>query len=139
MPASPYDPWSVPYQAYLRCVSVAPPSVYVSTMITKPRVAPGVSGVVMVAVKTPPVVGPAIIKSVFEPSLPAASRTSKRTLVLAAFATGRFASSRRYAVTVVHPVMPSSAPDVSAGARKRYFFASANRMNVTSFASMSPS
>ena len=116
---------------------MAPSSVYVSTMITNASVAPGVGGPVIDAVKTPPAAGPAII-SVSEPAFPASVPTSSRTLVLAAFATGAFASSRRTAVTV-HPSTPSSAPDAPAGARKRYFFASASRMNVTSFASMSSS
>ena len=137
MPATPYEPWSVPYHANLRCVSVSPSSVNVSTIATKPRVDPGVGGIDMVAVKTPSESGPVI--SIFsEPWLPVAVPTSRRTLVLAALATGALPSSRSLAVTV-HPSTPSSAPDADAGARKRYFFASASRMNVTSLASMSPS
>ena len=104
-------------------------------MITKAITSPGVGGPVIVAVKTPSAVGPAII-SVSELALLLSVPTSRRTLVLSAFATGAFASSRRTAVTV-QPSTPSSAPDAAAGARNRYFFASASRMNVTSFASTS--
>ena len=137
MPASPYEPKVVPYHANLRCVSVKPVSVNVSTMITNPRVCPGVGDAVISAVKTPSEVGPVII-STAEFWLLTAVPTSRRTLVLAAFATGALPSSRSLTVTV-HPSTANSAPDTSAGARKRYFFASASRMNVTSLASTSPS
>ena len=106
-------------------------------MMTKPSAAPGVGGKVKDAVNTPSADGPVII-FVSESWLLVAVPTSKRTLVLAALATGALPLSRSLAVTV-HPSTPSSAPDADAGARKRYFFASASRMNVTSLASMSPS
>jgi hypothetical protein len=131
----------------LRCVSgsAAKPAVAVSTISTNSS-GSGIASVIA-ATNAPPVpraISIATPFAVVSKALPvvtatdalfAVMPTSSRTRVFAAAATGTFASSRSTAVTTrSHPfnAMPKSAPELSAGARNRYFCATASSTKPTS-------